>query len=134
MANPSNDPTGRREFLQMAAVTGAATLAGAGPSLAQPRSGAGKMEFLTTRGRDIVNSRGDRVRLRGTSVGGWMNMEDFINGHTGAEHTLRAQMAETLGAAKAEFFFDRLLDHFFGEDDIVFLRKAGVNAVRLPLN
>jgi aryl-phospho-beta-D-glucosidase BglC (GH1 family) len=132
MSEQSNEPTGRRDFLRMAAVTGAAALAGGGPSLAQ--SGAGKMEFLTTRGRDIVNSRGERVRLRGTSVGGWMNMEDFINGHTGAEHTLRAQMAETLGAARAEFFFDRLLDHFFGEDDIVFLRKTGVNVVRLPLN
>jgi hypothetical protein len=132
MAEQSNEPTGRRDFLRMAAVTGAAALAGGGAALAQ--SGGGRMEFLTARGREIVNSRGERVRLRGTSVGGWMNMEDFINGHTGAEHTLRAQMAETLGAARAEFFFDRLLDHFFGEDDIVFLRKTGVNVVRLPLN
>ena len=92
------------------------------------------MELLRTRGRDIVDGRGERVRLRGTCVGGWMNMEDFINGHTGAEHTLRAQMAETLGAARAEFFFERLLDHFFNEDDVVFLRKTGINVVRLPLN
>jgi len=138
MTGKSNGPP-RREFLRMAALTGAATLAGSGPSFAQPRSGTrtsdgGKMEFLRTRGRDIVNSRGERVRLRGTSVGGWMNMEDFINGHTGAEHTLRAQMAETLGDSKAEFFFDRLLFHFFNEDDIVFLKNAGLNVVRIPLN
>jgi hypothetical protein len=143
MAGKSNGPPARREILGMAAIAGAAGLAGAGPSFAQPgpgapaggrAGGAGRMEFLRTRGRDIVNARGERVRLRGTSVGGWMNMEDFINGHTGAEHTLRAQMTETLGAARAEFFFDRLLFHFFNEDDIVFLRKTGVNVVRIPLN
>src|SRR5215472_5210023 len=97
MAGKSNDSPARREFLRMAALTGAATLARTGPSFAQPRAGAptsgsNKMEFLRTSGRDIVNSRGERVRLRGTSVGGWMNMEDFINGHTGAEHTFRALM------------------------------------------
>jgi hypothetical protein len=92
------------------------------------------MDLLRTRGADIVNARGERVRLRGTSLGGWMNMEDFINGHTGAEHTLRAQMAESLGPARAEFFFERLLDHFFGEDDVVFLKQTGVNLVRIPLN
>jgi endoglucanase len=63
-----------------------------------------------------------------------MNMEDFTNGHPGAEHTLRAQMAEILGPAKAQFFFDRLLDYFFNEDDVIFLRKAGATVVRFPLN
>jgi len=63
-----------------------------------------------------------------------MNMEDFINGHPGAEHTLRAQMAEVLGPGKAQFFFERLLDHFFNEDDVVFLRKAGASVIRIPLN
>ena len=63
-----------------------------------------------------------------------MNMEDFINGHPGSEHTLRARMAEVLGPARAEFFFDRMLDYFFNEDDVIFLRKAGANVVRFPLN
>ena len=93
-----------------------------------------KMNFLRVKGRDIVYSEGKKIRLRGTCPGGWMNMEDFINGHSGAEHTLRAQMAETLGASKAQFFFDRMLDHFFNEDDVIFLRKAGANVVRFPLN
>ncbi len=93
-----------------------------------------KMEFLRVSGRHIIDTKGNRVRLRGTCPGGWMNMEDFINGHPGAEHTLRAQMEEVLGPAKAQFFFDRLLDYFFNEDDIIFLRKAGASAVRIPLN
>ena len=93
-----------------------------------------KMSFLRVKGREIVDSQGNRIRLRGTCPGGWMNMEDFINGHPGAEHTLRAQMAAALGASKAQFFFDRMLDYFFNEDDVLFLRNAGINVVRFPLN
>ena len=92
------------------------------------------MSFLRINGREIVDSEGKKMRLRGTCPGGWMNMEDFINGHPGAEHTLREQMTEALGASKAQFFFDRMLDYFFNEDDVIFLRKAGVNVVRFPLN
>jgi endoglucanase len=92
------------------------------------------MNFLRTEGKDIVDTQGDVVRLRGTCVGGWMNMEDFINGYSGAEHTLRHEMAAVLGPARAEFFFDRLLDHFFNESDIAYMRSLGATVVRLPLN
>jgi len=144
MAKKAGDLHPRREFLKLAAFTGAATLAGrsapAGaeqPSAPLPLNtseGESKMEFLRVSGRHIIDTKGNRVRLRGTCPGGWMNMEDFINGHPGAEHTLRAQMAEVLGPAKAHFFFDRLLDYFFNEDDVIFLRKAGASVVRIPLN
>lgn len=92
------------------------------------------MEFLSVTGNQIVDAKGDRVRLRGTCPGGWMNMEDFINGYPGAEHTLRTEMKSVLGAAKAEFFFDRLLDHFLNESDVIYLKRMGATVVRLPLN
>ena len=134
----------RREFLKLAALTGAAALTGHGvavaaegtasPHIADQQDADHKMEFLHVSGRHIVDTKGNRVRLRGTCPGGWMNMEDFINGHPGAEHTLRSQMTEALGPAKAHFFFERLLDHFFNEDDVIFLRKVGATVVRIPLN
>jgi len=92
------------------------------------------MDMLRVHRGQIVNQRGEPVRLRGVNVGGWMNMEDFINGFPGAEHRLRAVMADVLGAEKARFFFDRLLDHFFAEEDVAFLRSVGVNVIRLPFN
>jgi endoglucanase len=92
------------------------------------------MDMLQVRGNQIVDSQGLPVRLRGTCVGGWMNMENFIDGYPGAEAGLRAAMAEELGPAKARFFFERLLDHFFSAYDIAYLADCGVNCVRLPLN
>jgi endoglucanase len=92
------------------------------------------VEFLRTEGPHVVDSQGRRVRLRGTCVGGWMNLEDFIDGYSGAEHTLRLEMAAVLGASRAHFFFERLLHHFFNEDDVVYLKRLGASVVRLPLN
>jgi hypothetical protein len=82
----------------------------------------------------IVDSSGKNVRLRGPCIGGWMNMEDFITGHPGAEHALRATLADVLGPGRAAFFFDRLLDYFFAEDDVAFLKSVGASVVRIALN
>ena len=92
------------------------------------------MDLLSVKGNQIVDAQGREVRLRGTCVGGWMNMEDFINAYPGAEHQLRATLARELGPGKAAFFFERLLDHFFTEEDVAFIKSLGATVVRLPLN
>ena len=92
------------------------------------------MERLQVKDGKIVNPAGKPIRLRGTCVGGWMNMENFINGYPGDESGTRWTMAQTLGPAKAEFFFDRLLDYFLAEEDIRFIKECGATVVRLPVN
>jgi endoglucanase len=92
------------------------------------------MDLLQVKGNQIVAADDQPVRLRGTCVGGWMNMEEFINGYPGSEHGLRAVMAAHLGAETAQVFFDRMADHFFAEDDVRYLKSLGTTAVRLPLN
>ena len=92
------------------------------------------MDFLRAEKDRIVDSQGKPVYLRGFAVGGWMNMEHFMNGFPGAEHQMRAVMAQELGARMSEFFFNRLLDYFFTEDDVVFIRSLGATVVRLAVN
>jgi endoglucanase len=92
------------------------------------------MDLLHVKGNRIVAADDRPVYLRGACVGGWMNMEEFINGHPGSEHGLRAVMAKRLGAAATQFFFGRMLDYFFSEDDVVYLKSLGTTVVRLPLN
>jgi endoglucanase len=82
----------------------------------------------------IVNSQGEAIRLRGVCIGGWMNMESFINGFPGTEQSQREVMAEVLGPHKTEFFFERWMDYFFAEEDVAYIRSLGANVIRLPLN
>ncbi|MDQ0253169.1 aryl-phospho-beta-D-glucosidase BglC (GH1 family) [Evansella vedderi] len=92
------------------------------------------MNMLKVNKNKITDSEGNSIQLRGTCIGGWMNMEDFINGYTGSEHGLRHAAAEVLGKGKAEFLFERMQYYFFGEEDIKFIKSWGANTVRLPLN
>jgi endoglucanase len=92
------------------------------------------MNMLQVHGVNIINQQGQKVYLRGAGIGGWMNMENFINGYPGAEHRLREVMSEVLGASLSTFFFERMLDYFVTEDDIIFIKSCGANVVRLPLN
>ncbi|MBE7434613.1 MAG: glycoside hydrolase family 5 protein [Anaerolineales bacterium] len=92
------------------------------------------MEILKVHNRQIVTAKNKSIRLRGWNIGGWLNMEDFINGFVGAEHNLRATMSRIIGKEKARFFFDRLLDHFFTEEDVKMMAKFGANVIRIPFN
>ena len=47
------------------------------------------MDFLQTNKQQIVKEDGAPFYLRGLCVGGWMNMENFINGYPGTEISLR---------------------------------------------
>ena len=92
------------------------------------------MDLLQVKGNQIVNAQGQPVRLRGTAIGGWMNMENFINGYAGNESGVRQAAAEILGPRTAEFLFERWLDYFLSEDDIRFIKQTGANVIRPALN
>lgn len=90
--------------------------------------------MLQTKGKQIINSEGQPINLRGTCIGGWLHMENFINGYPGAEHSLRYVMAQELGEETAVSFFESTLDNFFTETDCAFIRSTGANVVRIALN
>ena len=89
---------------------------------------------LTTRGSQLVDGEGRPVTLRGFGLGGWMNMENFITGYPANEEAQREAVREVLGEEKYELFFDRFLEHFFCEDDALFIRSLNLNLLRLPVN
>jgi len=90
--------------------------------------------FLTVNQDHIQNQAGEVVTLRGLGLGGWMNMENFVTGFPANEAAFRRVVARALGDARAEYFFDRYLEHFFTEADARFISSLGINLVRLPFN
>jgi endoglucanase len=89
--------------------------------------------MLRTRGTQIVD--GDApIRLKGTNIGGWLNMENFITGYAANETMMRAAMRRVLGPDRYELFFEALLTAFYGDADAEFLASSGLNCVRIPVN
>src|SRR4030095_16097089 len=91
-------------------------------------------EFLSIRGRNLVNQAGETVILRGFGLGGWMNMENFITGYPGNEEAMREAMHSVLGSERYARFFHRFLEDFFSDGDAAFIRSLGLNLLRLPVN
>jgi len=85
-------------------------------------------------GSSLVDGRGAPIRLRGTCLGGWMNMENFITGYAANESSMRAAVRNVLGVDRYELFFDRLLSVFFDDADADFLSSLGLNSIRIPVN
>ena len=90
--------------------------------------------LLRVQGAAIVDGSGEPVRLKGTNIGGWLNMENFITGYAGNESMMRAAVRKVLGDDAYECFFDRLLTAFYGDADAAFLAELGLNCVRIPVN
>ncbi|KAH8172162.1 cellulase (glycosyl hydrolase family 5) domain-containing protein [Sarocladium implicatum] len=90
--------------------------------------------MLRVSGTKIVDADGKQVVLKGAGLGGMLNMENFITGYSGHEHEHRAALAEVLGQEKADFFFERLIHHFFTEADAALFASLGMNCLRIPFN
>ncbi|MEE8121882.1 MAG: glycoside hydrolase family 5 protein, partial [Anaerolineales bacterium] len=91
-------------------------------------------QLLNVEGNKILDGLGEIVTLRGFCLGGWMNMENFMAGYPGHESGFRDAIEKVLGREKAGFFFERFLHHFFGEDDLRFIKELGCNVIRSALN
>ncbi|KAF5350113.1 hypothetical protein D9756_009212 [Leucocoprinus leucothites] len=92
------------------------------------------MSFLKVSGTQIVNEQGEEVMLKGAGLGGWMLMENFISGFPGCEYQIREALSDVLGQSKADFFFDKYLEHFFADADAKFFRSLGLNCIRIAVN
>jgi aryl-phospho-beta-D-glucosidase BglC (GH1 family) len=90
-------------------------------------------EILRVEGSRIM-SGSTPVVLRGFGLGGWMNMENFITGYPGTESQQRRALRRVLGEEGYARFFDRFLSVFFTDEDAAFLRKLGLNSLRVPFN
>lgn len=90
-----------------------------------------KPSFIQTRGTEFVLD-GQPIRLRGYTLGTWMNLEHFMVGLPGTHTMIRRAFADVYGKERADSLFEHFLDCMVREDDIAFLKSLGTNAVRIP--
>lgn len=93
-----------------------------------------KLSLLQVKGEEIVDASGRPVRLRGVCIGGWLNMENFINGYPGVESRFRKAVQEALGEDKAQLFFTKMLDNFVTDVDLRYIASLGATVVRVAIN
>ena len=94
-------------------------------------------QWLTTKGKVIVNDQDNEVLLRGMGPGGWMVMEGYMmktEGFAGTQHEIKSNLIDLMGEEKTELFFDKWLTNHFTKRDVDSLAAWGFNSIRLPMH
>ncbi|MEK5060049.1 glycoside hydrolase family 5 protein [Paenibacillus shunpengii] len=89
--------------------------------------------FVQVRGEDFTVN-GEKIVFRGFGLGSWMNLEHFMIGLPGTDTMIKKAFAEVYGEERSAKFFDRFLLEYVDEKDFEFLKKIGVNHLRIPFN
>ena len=94
--------------------------------------------FFRTEGTQILNRDGDPVVIRGLGLGGWLVPEGYMvrifPGDGGSPRSIRAAIAELIGEAGADRFFEIYRAKYVAEKDIAAIAEWGFDHIRLPMH
>lgn len=94
-------------------------------------------QYLHVDNKRIVDKNGNEVILHGMGLGGWMLQEGYMletGDFAGPQHKIRAKIAELIGPANTQEFYDAWLANHCTKRDIDSLAAWGFNSVRLPMH
>jgi aryl-phospho-beta-D-glucosidase BglC (GH1 family) len=98
---------------------------------------AANSKFVRTRGADILTPDGNKLFLRGTNLGNWLEPEGYMFGFESgpvAPHEIEGFFEELIGPDQAEAFWRQYRRDYITKADIEFIEKCGFNSVRVPLH
>ena len=113
-----------------ALVFGVALTIGDGVGAAAPPA------FIHAEGTRLVDGRGDNFAVKGINLGNWLVPEGYMfkfkHAHSPSE--IAGLIEALVGSEAAARFWTEFRDDYIAEDDIRFIKAAGFNTVRVPLN
>ena len=94
-------------------------------------------QFAHTDHRQIVDASGKPLLIRATNLGNWLVPEGYMwqlqNGPQSPSE-IRALVLELLGPEGSMDFWKKYRENYVTREDIGFLKRAGFNAIRVPLH
>ena len=99
-------------------------------------------DFLTVKGRKIVNQKGEKIQLKGVNLGAWLVREDWLNPDHIPKEILAERkydgemvydtLADRFGREKAQELLNLFYDNWITEWDLDNIKSMGFNCVRVP--
>ena len=92
--------------------------------------------FVSVKGKDIIDPKGNKLMLKGTNLGNWLVPEGYMFkfNDASAPSAVDKVFNELLGPEETIKFWDKYLDAYITEEDIQYIKKTGANHVRLPFH
>lgn len=94
--------------------------------------------FLSSKGKTIVNGKGQEILLTGWGLGNWLLNEgymwrSFANQRFDRPRRIEGVIEELTGKAYKDYFLKAFREHYFTEEDIRNLSDLGYNSIRIPI-
>ena len=104
-----------------------------------PCSSQNNMSFLTSKGTDFVNEKGENVILKGCNLGSWLNLEMWMLDIKDEEqypdqYTVEKVLQERLGRAEKDRIMDLHRENWITERDFEIIQSLGFNCIRIPFH
>jgi endoglucanase len=97
----------------------------------------GSAQFAHTDHKQIVDGAGKPLLIRATNLGNWLVPEGYMwlfEGGPQSPSEIRALVSELLGPEGSTAFWQKYGENYVTREDVAFLRRAGFNAIRVPLH
>ena len=92
--------------------------------------------FITTKGKNIIGVDGKPLQLKGTNLGNWLVPEGymFLFKEVSSPRLIHQTLTELVGPEEMKIFWKKYLDSYITEADIQYLKRIGMNSIRIPFN
>lgn len=93
-------------------------------------------KFVTVRGEKVISPDGSELHLKGIGIGNWLLQEGYMFkfDKAVAPRQIHEVISELIGPAGARNFWTQYYRNYITREDIAYLKKIGMNSVRIPFN
>ncbi len=92
--------------------------------------------FFKTDGRDVLDTAGNKIILKGINLGHWLVPEGYMFKFkkTNAPRFINEAFSQLIGPYEAAEFWKEFQNHYVTYDDIKFIKSIGFNSIRVPFH
>lgn len=93
-------------------------------------------QFVTISGHDLITPLGEKLFIRGTNLGNWLNPEGYMFGFnkTNSARFINEMFCQLVGPDYTAKFWKAFKDNYITREDIEFIASTGANTIRLPFH
>jgi aryl-phospho-beta-D-glucosidase BglC (GH1 family) len=92
--------------------------------------------FIKVEGQNLITPDGKKFFIQGINLGNWLNPEGYMFGFkkTSSARLINQAFCEMVGPDFTNEFWKQFKDNYITRDDIRYIRKTGMNTIRIPFH
>jgi hypothetical protein len=95
-----------------------------------------RTQFVRVDGHNLITPAGEKLLIRGTNLGNWLNPEGYMFGFskTNSARFINEMLCQLVGHDFTAEFWQKFKDSYITRADVRFIASTGSNTIRLPFH